>query len=317
MKSAEQPDGETGLTDSTWTDSTGNHKASDPNNWSSGTAPMPGDNLFVQGGSTLSVRDNNLQRDPLNLAPGGSGPVTLNMSSGAQVSVIDTASNVAVVANIRGHGTFGVDVDVAPVEFRSGAPVTVNLADHATLDGTFHMQLASLTISGGDYAKFINDGATVLKGVGAVIGVDVGGTGEFGVGSALPHPSPQFIASGYLEFAGRVSNGQTITVSGASISVVPTARLVIDRPDEFHGTVDLHNSSLTDLVGLAQADHWSYANDLLSIRNAGGKVIETLHVVSDALGSGIHGLSLSKTSAGDVLVRPGTDFGGSLVAPTT
>ena len=61
MKSAGQPDGETGLTDSTWTDSTGNHKASDPNNWSSGTAPMPGDNLFVQGGSTLSVRDNNLQ----------------------------------------------------------------------------------------------------------------------------------------------------------------------------------------------------------------------------------------------------------------
>ena len=40
------------------------------------------------------------------------------------------------------------------------------------------MQLASLTISGGDYAKFINDGATVLKGVGAVIGVDVGGTGD-------------------------------------------------------------------------------------------------------------------------------------------
>jgi hypothetical protein len=305
------------MTDSTWTDSTGNHKANNPNNWSSGTSPMPGDNLFVEGGSTLNVRDNNLQGDPLNLAPGGSGPVTLNMSSGAQVSVIDTESSDAVVANIQGHGTLGVDVDVAPVEFRSGAPVTVNLADHATVDGTFHMQLTGLTIFGGDHAKFINDGATVLKGAGAVIGVDVGGTGTFDVGFALPNPSPQYISSGYLEFAGRVSNGQTITVSGASISLVPTARLVIDRPDEFHGKVDLHNSSLTDLVGLAQADHWSYASDLLSIRNACGNVIERLHVVSDTLGVGIHGLSVSRTSAGDVLVSPGTDFSGVLVAPTT
>jgi hypothetical protein len=305
------------MTDSTWTDSTGNHKANNPNNWSSGTSPMPGDNLFVEGGSTLNVRDNNLQGDPLNLAPGGSGPVTLNMSSGAQVSVIDTESSDAVVANIQGHGTLGVDVDVAPVEFRSGAPVTVNLADHATVDGTFHMQLTGLTISGGDHAKFINDGATVLKGAGAVIGVDVGGTGTFDVGSALPHPSPQFIASGSLEFAGRVSSGQIITVSGASISVVPTARLLIDRPDEFHGKINLQNSSRTDLVGLARADHWSYANDLLSISNAGGKVIDTLRVASDALGSGIHGLAVSKTSAGDVLVSPGADFSGMLVAPTT
>jgi hypothetical protein len=102
------------MTDSTWTDSTGNHKANNPNNWSSGTSPMPGDNLFVEGGSTLNVRDNNLQGDPLNLAPGGSGPVTLNMSSGAQVSVIDTESSDAVLANIQGHGTLGL----TPVSWR-------------------------------------------------------------------------------------------------------------------------------------------------------------------------------------------------------
>ena len=55
------------MTNSTWTDSTGNHTASNCNNWSSGTSPMPADNLFVQDGSTLDVRDNNLRGDPLNL----------------------------------------------------------------------------------------------------------------------------------------------------------------------------------------------------------------------------------------------------------
>ena len=125
------------------------------------------------------------------------------------------------------------------------------------------MQLTSLDISGGDHSRFINNGETTLHGVGTVIGVDVGGIGAFDVEYALPRPSPDFIVPGSLEFAGRVSSGQTITVSGASISLVPTARLLIDHPDEFHGKIDLQNSSRTDLVGLAKADHWSYANDLL------------------------------------------------------
>ena len=97
------------------------------------------------------------------------------------------------------------------------------------------------------------------------------------------------------------------------------ATVKIDDPRQFHGTVDLHNDlSFADLVGLAQADSWSYKNDLLSIKTACGEVIDRLHVVSDASSTGsVHGLSVSKNAAGDVLVSPGTDFHGSLALPTS
>ena len=58
-------------------------------------------------------------------------------------------------------------------------------------------------------------------------------------------------------------------------------------------------------------------NDMLSIYNVHGSVVDKLHVVSDAFDSSVHGLSVSKTSAGDLLVTRETDFCGSLVTPTT
>jgi hypothetical protein len=82
--------------------------------------------------------------------------------------------------------------------------------------------------------------------------------------------------------------------------------------------VDLHAVSLADLVGLANADSWSYRHDILSISNAYGQAIDKLRVVSDAMpASGINGLSVSKNAAGDVLVSPGSDFHGSLALPMT
>ena len=187
---------EMGMTDSTWTDSTGNHEAKDPNNWSSGSAPQPGDSLFVPGGSTL----------------------------------------------------------------------------------------------------------------------DVAGTGVFDDGIAHFGPSPSAAAGGFLEFGGRVSGEQTINVEGSGGAPIGS-RLVVDQPHEFHASVHLFFASSVDLVDLAEADHWSYANDVLSISNVGGKVIDQLHVVNEV--GTPHGLSVSKTSAGDVLVGLGVDFSGSLAAPTT
>jgi hypothetical protein len=82
--------------------------------------------------------------------------------------------------------------------------------------------------------------------------------------------------------------------------------------------VDLHDRSLVDLVDLAKADSWSYRNDILAIKNACGRVIDRVHVVSDASSTGtIHGLSVSMSGAGDVLVRPGTDFRGSALPMTS
>lgn len=113
----------------------------------------------------------------------------------------------------------------------------------------------------------------------------------------------------YLEFGGFVSGDETVDIFGSSV--------VIDEPKEFHGTVDLHDSSLADLVGLAQADSWSYANDLLTMTNHGGHVVDTLHVISDATNpGGIHGLEVSKVGH-DLHIIPGTDFSGSFGSHTT
>jgi hypothetical protein len=122
---------------------------------------------------------------------------------------------------------------------------------------------------------------------------------------------------GRIQFGGFVSGGETVSISGspnpaASNTTNAISSVVIEQPREFFATVDLHDFSLADLVGLAQSDSWSYKNDLLSIKAANGKVIDRLHVVSDASSTSVHGLSVSKNAAGDVLVSPRTDFHGSL-----
>ena len=69
------------MTDSTWTDSTGNNKASDPANWSSGSAPQPGDALILPVGSTIDIWDNDLQGDPLRIFSLGLGePTNVHLS---------------------------------------------------------------------------------------------------------------------------------------------------------------------------------------------------------------------------------------------
>lgn len=65
---------------------------------------------------------------------------------------------------------------------------------------------------------------------------------------------------------------------------------------DFLGTVDLHDFSLADLVGLAHAHSWSYQNDMLSIKNLSGKVIDRLHIVSDAATTGSVRVSLNSVT---------------------
>ena len=116
-----------------------------------------------------------------------------------------------------------------------------------------------------------------------------------------------------LEFGGSVSGGQTVDLTGAKIN---DFIVQVDDPNRFNATIDLHDFSMADLVGLAHADSWSYNNDMLSIKTTSGKVcsLDKFHIVSDASSTGsVHGLSVSKSMAGDVLVSPGTDFSGSFV----
>jgi hypothetical protein len=102
-----------------------------------------------------------------------------------------------------------------------------------------------------------------------VIGADVVSNGTFNVGAVVPLAVTA--VSGRLTFGGSGSGGETVSVSGAKPPMPPfpaaVSSVTIDQPKDFHGTVDLHDLSLADLVGLAQADSWSYKNDLLSIKS--------------------------------------------------
>ena len=62
---------------------------------------------------------------------------------------------------------------------------------------------------------------------------------------------------------------------------------------------------LRDYLGAESAD-----NEALDF-------LDTLRVESDTSSGSVHGLSVSKTAAGDLLVSPGTDFHGSLGLPTS
>jgi hypothetical protein len=151
-----------------------------------------------------------------------------------------------------------------------------------------------------------------VGGGSASFGVDVVGSGEFSVGTT---GFSSTVIPGHLEFAHFVSRGESVSLRGAqgTLPFPAVSTVTIDDPKAFHATLHLSDFSLADLVGLAQADSWCYAHDLLSIRNAGGQVIDRVHIVSEATSSSdVHGLSLTKSAAGDVLISPGSDFHGGL-----
>jgi hypothetical protein len=320
------------MTDRTWTDITGDHDASDPDNWTPSGAPQPGDNLLLPGGSIIDVTDNDLQDDPLVMSGSSfsspDAPATLNLSDHAQVTLQDNVSALgpsSAIVNVVGTDTLNLFSSGEPpgVDNPSNdiSPVTITLHDHARLSGTFDMTfLSSLTISGGSHTRFLNSGVDIVHGGKVVINTDVAGSGTFRVSAG--GVSPTTSGGGTLEFGGSVSRGQTVDLSGSLAGTSPpTPRIssvTVDHPSAFRGTIDLHDFSLTDLVGLAHADSWTYKDDMLTILNAKGNVIDRLHVISDAASTGdVHGLSVSKTGAGDVLVSPGFEFHSSLAVTTT
>ncbi len=312
-----------------WVGGGGDNLASNPDNWvdsNSGlhAAPQPGDNLGVQSNETLSVQpnitisvvDGALAGDQLGIL--GSypwfGSATLNLSGHAAVNL--ATSYMQIVANLSGNDTLEASIHGSE-RFAGASDFAANLAPRTHMHGSFSIgESVHLTISGGQNTRYIHYGTDTLTGGTEVVGTKVVGSGTFiltdsdFLGAAIPSR---------LEFARFAAVGQKVDVTGGSgLSGTQPSTVQLDNPAQFHGTVDLHDLSLVDLVGLAHADTWHYANDLLCIRNACGKVINTLHVVSDASSTGgVHGLSLSKTTAGDVLVSPGTDFSGSIGLQTT
>jgi hypothetical protein len=278
----------------------GNNNARNPNDWNPTGAPRTGDTLLMPNGGTMNIRDNALKGDTLQVgaAQVSEPPVTLNLSHHAHVSVNQVRfSTVATTINVAGKDTLTFNST-----FPSGPAVTVNLEPHAKLTGTFGLAFGSLTVNGGSGTKLINDQTDVFSGTHAVITPDVLGIGSFRVGSAQS-------GEGFLEFGRSVSSGQAVTIGGDPGRGV-SSTLQIDQPRAFHGSVTIGPDARIDLVALAMADSYSFANDMLSIFSH-NQVIDTLRLTNNSTFAGQqHDLVVSK-SVNDVWVtEKGVGFAG-------
>jgi hypothetical protein len=220
----------------------GNDNASNPNDWSPAGPLQPGETLIDRiPGSTINISDNVLRGDTLSIM---TGLVTLNLSRHAQVDLSLSTIAASAFVNITGNATLNV---TAPVPGFPGPGTSVNLADHANLFGSFDLSgRTGMSVSGAEGAKYHNNGTDTVSDAFLSLDTDVVGSGQFVT-------TPGFYPSG-LRFGGYVSAGQSVDIGGITPFSGSVSRLQIDDPTQFHGTVDLHDASLADLVGSAQAD---------------------------------------------------------------
>jgi len=288
------------MTSRTWVGG-GNNNASNPNNWSPSGVPVPGDALSMLSG-TMNVRDNNLAGNTLGVGAGQTqSTVTLNLSRHAGVSLdIAQFSDDQVTVNATGSDTLNVNT-----EFPSTLAMTVNLADNAKLTGAFTMTFGGVTLDGGTGSRFVNNGLSHFGGSDAVLDTDVRGNGTFDVSTAQSF-------AGNLEFGGAVSHGQTIDVRGDPGRDLPS-HIRVDQPDAFHGLVNLNIFGELDLQGLANADSYTFQNDMLSIYS-GDTVLDTVRLTAPP--SPIPGnfdLAVYQTPTGVAVDRGAVPPGGTLL----
>ena len=290
------------MTSRTWVGG-GNDNASNPNNWSPGGVPVPGDTLSMLSG-TMNVRDNNLAGDTLGIgAAQTSATMTLNLSRHAGVSLdIAQFSDDQVTVNATGSDTLNVNT-----EFPSGLDMTVNLADHAKLTGAFTMTFGAVTLNGGTGSRFVNNGLSQFVGSHAVFDTDVRGKGAFNVSTAQAQ-------AGTLEFGGAVSPGQTISASGDPGRDL-ASHIRVDQPQAFQGAVNLNIFGELDLQGLANADSYTFQNDMLSIYS-GDTVLDTVRLTAPPPPANVSGnfdLAVYQTPTGVAVDRGFVPPGATLL----
>jgi hypothetical protein len=260
----------------------GDSRANNPADWNPTGAPVPGDKLTMPGAElTLQAI-----RAPF------------------------TATQPTV--NVTGHDTLNADLsgDVGTLLGSQPSTLTIDVAPFSALNATFNASFQSaVSISASDESLLVNNQVSILDGASAVINADVVGAGSFAV---TAFPLPRFgPIGGSLEFGGAVSYGETVTLSGGSTpDRTSLSTLEIDQPHEFLGAVTMQTLSEIDLVGLANADSYSFQNDMLSIY-AGNRVIDMLRLSNDGAQ-----LSVWK-NANDVFLLQGSSAppSGSLALP--
>jgi hypothetical protein len=269
----------------------GNNNASNPDDWSPMGAPQSGDELVMPNGGTINITGNALAGNALELGLENAPPAlfTINLSQHAQASLVQLARTAfPTTINVSGNDTLHYSS-----QFPSSPDVTVNLQPHARLTGEFDLTFGKLEVDGGANTRLINNNDDSLFGTHAVITPEVLGIGTFTVGSA------QSIA-GFLEFGGAVSAGENVVISGDPFRPA-TSILQVDKPTEFHAAVKLEASAKIDLVGLANADSYTYTNDMLLLWSH-NRVIDAMRLTNASEFNGQpHDLVFSK-SGSDVWV---------------
>jgi hypothetical protein len=272
------------MTDRIWVGGNSNGSVYDPNNWSPPAAPQPGDRLNIVDGSA-SMKGGNLAGDALEMGySGGPSPglpssvaPVLNISGGASVSA--TALAVYVddfpTINVSGRNTVNLAVSAPPLLGKS-LGLTVNI-DHGSMSGSIQSYHAQITIAGP--GNFENVDSSLQIG-NITIDSDMIGTGSTS------------LAFAHLELGGRVSSGQTFSLT------TPGSSVTIDDPHKFHGTIveapnGFFASDRVNLLGL-HADSYSLANDMLTLY-AGHKVVDRLALqttpaATTAIGQGASGV---------------------------
>lgn len=309
----------------------GNNQASNPNDWSPTGVPQPGDSLSVIGSNTMNVSDDDLAGNTLSVIPAGGAFVanlskatmsafaefdgtstfnlaqsSLNLSTFRDFDTVNLSQNSSLTLDSNGGvSTINIDgKDTANITAEAFARPTINLAKGSQWNGTFSIRNGpdTLVVNGAANSVFNNTGNSDIGGESsATINAAVSGIGRF---SVLPDPVS---SSGFqLEFGGSVSPLQ---------SVADTGLVKIDQPNAFDATVTLSSApdspasnrpSEIDLVGLANADSYTFKNDMLNIWS-GNKVIDTLRLHdSTAFGFGVAKVGgdvqvVALTSSGETL----------------
>jgi hypothetical protein len=280
----------------------GDNNASNPLDWNPNGVPQPGEQLSVvpavpgtPQSFTMNVMENDLAGDPvdivsranllanlsnravmtavvsdgangtfnlsqqsslnLSLSSGRSGAPSNNTINLSQNSSLDlSAGGFGVTANVNMSGN-----DAAHIIVGGLGSANVTLQPGARWSGTVNTARGGFGVSGGPDSVFNNDGDSNIGQSFATIHADVAGKGNIAV-RAFAH----------LEFASSVGPNQTVSLDSAGVQ--------IDQPNLFEATATLITASTRiDLIGLAEADSYTFKNDLLSIFS-GKSIIDTLRL---------------------------------------
>ncbi len=233
--------------------------------WSPVGVPQAGDTLYLVTG-TASLTHGNLSGDTLMIGAQTSytspPPAIVDLSGGAKLSASVSEApftEQSVVFNVSGAATLHLSEQA---NYYATTMITENIGTKSTLTGNFvgTGHNVDLTINGADgTSRYSNTGASsVAEGV-VTIHPQVIGIGSFTVGS-----------SAGIVFLGGVGSGQTINAEGADT-------ITIGAPGQFHGLVNFMGGAADtiDLAGLAHADSYSYASDMLDLFK-GAQVVDKL-----------------------------------------